>query len=74
NQKTRKTVMPFGGGPRLCPGAELAKVEIAFFLHHLVLNYRWKVKEDDFPVAYPYVEFGRGLLLEVEPAKEELRK
>ncbi|KAG6790066.1 hypothetical protein POTOM_006212 [Populus tomentosa] len=40
NQETRKTVMPFGGGPRLCPGAELAKVEIAFFLHHLVLNYR----------------------------------
>uniref|UniRef100_A0A6N2K3U5 Cytochrome P450 n=1 Tax=Salix viminalis TaxID=40686 RepID=A0A6N2K3U5_SALVM len=40
NQETRKKVMPFGGGPRLCPGAELAKVEIAFFLHHLVLNYR----------------------------------
>ncbi|XP_061962946.1 cytochrome P450 724B1 [Populus nigra] len=74
NQETRKTVMPFGGGPRLCPGAELAKVEIAFFLHHLVLNYRWKVKEDDFPVAYPYVEFRRGLLLEVEPAQEEFRK
>ncbi|KAH9791073.1 cytochrome P450 724B1 [Citrus sinensis] len=35
-----KRVMPFGGGPRLCPGAELAKVEISFFLHHLVLNYR----------------------------------
>ncbi|KAG6790067.1 hypothetical protein POTOM_006213 [Populus tomentosa] len=34
----------------------------------------WKVKEDDFPVAYPYVEFRRGLLLEVEPAQEEFRK
>ncbi|KAK3183688.1 hypothetical protein Dsin_030974 [Dipteronia sinensis] len=61
-----KKVMPFGGGPRLCPGAELAKVEISFFLHHLVLNYRWKTKADDFPVAYPYVEFTRGLLLEIE--------
>ncbi|XVF57915.1 hypothetical protein PTKIN_Ptkin07bG0020800 [Pterospermum kingtungense] len=40
DKATRKKVMPFGGGPRLCPGAELAKVEIAFFLHHLVLNYR----------------------------------
>ncbi|WCJ21221.1 Cytochrome P450 724B1 [Euphorbia peplus] len=59
-------MMPFGGGPRLCPGAELAKVETAFFLHHLVLNYRWKVKADDFPMAYPYVEFRRGLLLEIE--------
>ncbi|KAJ6754341.1 CYTOCHROME P450 26 [Salix purpurea] len=74
NQETRKKVMPFGGGPRLCPGAELAKVEIAFFLHHLVLNYRWKIREDEFPVAYPYVEFRRGLLLEVEPAQEEFRK
>ncbi|CAK7328175.1 unnamed protein product [Dovyalis caffra] len=74
NEGTRKKVMPFGGGPRLCPGAELAKVEIAFFLHHLVLKYRWKIKEDDFPVAYPYVEFPRGLLLEVEPAQEEMGK
>ncbi|KAH9300968.1 hypothetical protein KI387_012551, partial [Taxus chinensis] len=31
---------PFGGGPRLCTGLELAKAEIAIFLHHLVLNYR----------------------------------
>ncbi|KAK8491425.1 hypothetical protein V6N13_003320 [Hibiscus sabdariffa] len=59
--------MPFGGGPRLCPGADLAKLEIAFFLHHLVLNYRWKTMADDFPLAYPYVEFKRGLLLEIEP-------
>ncbi|XP_031260148.1 cytochrome P450 724B1-like isoform X1 [Pistacia vera] len=64
-----KTVMPFGGGPRFCPGAELAKVEISFFLHHLVLNYRWKIKADDFPVAYPYVEFSRGLVLDIEPTE-----
>ncbi|GAV84449.1 p450 domain-containing protein [Cephalotus follicularis] len=61
-----KKVMPFGGGPRLCPGPELAKVEISFFIHHLVLNYRLKLKADDFPLAYPYVEFLRGLPLEVE--------
>ncbi|PON46459.1 Cytochrome P [Trema orientale] len=36
----RKKVTPFGGGLRLCQGAELAKVVITylFFLHHLVLN------------------------------------
>lgn len=36
-----KKVTPFGGGARLCPGAELAKVVISFFLHHLVLTYRY---------------------------------
>ncbi|KAF2308434.1 hypothetical protein GH714_009621 [Hevea brasiliensis] len=69
DKATSKKVMPFGGGPRLCPGAELAKVETAFFLHHLVLHYRWEIKADDFPIAYPYVEFQRGLLLEIEPAE-----
>ncbi|KAK6267256.1 hypothetical protein QUC31_018093 [Theobroma cacao] len=74
DKATSKKVMPFGGGPRLCPGAELAKVEIAFFLHHLVLTYRWKTMADDFPLAYPYVEFRRGLLLEIEPVEAMLEK
>ncbi|XP_017614942.2 cytochrome P450 724B1 isoform X2 [Gossypium arboreum] len=74
NKATSKKVMPFGGGPRLCPGADLAKVEIAFFLHHLVLNYRWKTMADDFPLAYPYVEFRRGLLLEIEPVQAKAGK
>ncbi|KAK9925402.1 hypothetical protein M0R45_033726 [Rubus argutus] len=63
-----KKVTPFGGGARLCPGAELAKVVLSFFLHHLVLTYRWKTKPDECPLAYPYVEFRRGLLIEIEPA------
>ena len=27
---------------------------------------RWKTKADDFPLAYPYVEFRRGLNLDIE--------
>ncbi|KAL8506252.1 hypothetical protein ACS0TY_017209 [Phlomoides rotata] len=38
--QTCKKFTPFGGGSRCCPGFELAKVEVAFFLHHLLLNYR----------------------------------
>ncbi|XP_057437395.1 cytochrome P450 724B1-like [Lotus japonicus] len=67
NDKTSKKVAAFGGGPRLCPAADLAKVEIAFFLHHLVLNYRWKMNTDDHPIAFPYVEFTGGLILDLEP-------
>ncbi|XP_062224808.1 cytochrome P450 724B1-like [Phragmites australis] len=67
SQGTSKKFTPFGGGPRLCPGSELAKVEAAFFLHHLVLNYRWRIDGDDIPMAYPYVEFQRGLPIEIEP-------
>ncbi|KAK2969757.1 hypothetical protein RJ640_028037 [Escallonia rubra] len=67
-----KKVTPFGGGLRLCPGPELGKVETAFFLHHLVLNYRWKTREDDYPMSYPYMEFKKGLLLEIEPTEKRI--
>lgn len=32
--------LPFGAGTRLCPGNDLAKMEIAVFLHHFILNYQ----------------------------------
>lgn len=32
---------PFGGGPRRCPGYELARVELSVFLHHLVTRFRY---------------------------------
>ncbi|KAK4487159.1 hypothetical protein RD792_006477 [Penstemon davidsonii] len=60
-----KKFTPFGGGSRCCPGFELAKVEVAFFLHHLIQNYRWKVEDGEQPMAYPYVEFHKGLKLNV---------
>jgi len=33
------TFLPFGAGSRLCPGADLAKLEISIFLHYFLLNY-----------------------------------
>ncbi|GMJ14462.1 CONSTITUTIVE PHOTOMORPHOGENIC DWARF, CYTOCHROME P450 90A1, DWARF 3, CABBAGE 3 [Hibiscus trionum] len=44
---------PFGGGPRLCPGYELARVEISVFLHHLVTQFSWIPAEEDKLVFFP---------------------
>ena len=32
---------PFGGGLRLCPGLDLARLEASIFLHHLVTSFRY---------------------------------
>ncbi|ERN13707.1 cytochrome P450 716B1 [Amborella trichopoda] len=52
------TFVPFGGGPRMCPGLEFARVEMLVFLHNLVKNYKWelvfpneKIHMDPMPVA-----------------------
>ncbi|KAL8515125.1 hypothetical protein ACS0TY_014000 [Phlomoides rotata] len=37
----------FGSGPRMCPGINLAKLEISVFIHHLVCRYRWTALEKD---------------------------
>ncbi|KAJ0507102.1 putative (+)-abscisic acid 8'-hydroxylase [Helianthus annuus] len=37
----------FGNGPRMCPGMNLAKLEISIFIHHLVCRYKWKPVEKD---------------------------
>ncbi|KZV19021.1 hypothetical protein F511_08449 [Dorcoceras hygrometricum] len=58
--------MPFGGGPRLCAGSELAKLQMALFIHHLVLRFRWTLAEPDRAVAFPFVDFPRGLPIRVQ--------
>jgi len=35
-----KTFMAFGGGIRLCVGADFAKLQMAIFIHHMVTKYR----------------------------------
>ncbi|KAJ7952991.1 Cytochrome P450 [Quillaja saponaria] len=58
--------MPFGGGPRLCSGSELAKLEMAIFIHHLILNFHWEIADADQAFAHPYVEFPKGLPIRVQ--------
>ncbi|PQM40307.1 abscisic acid 8-hydroxylase 3 [Prunus yedoensis var. nudiflora] len=37
----------FGSGQRMCPGINLAKLEISVFIHHLVCRYKWIPLEKD---------------------------
>ncbi|KAK0597603.1 hypothetical protein LWI29_026813 [Acer saccharum] len=46
---------PFGGGPRLCPGNELARVELSVFLHHLITRFSWVPAEEDMLVLTTFI-------------------
>ncbi|KAJ7557601.1 hypothetical protein O6H91_04G001100 [Diphasiastrum complanatum] len=59
----------FGGGPRQCAGYELAKLEIAMFLHHLVTKFSWAPVEQDRKVYFPIVRMIKGLPIVVKDLK-----
>ncbi|KAI3973916.1 hypothetical protein MKX01_030492 [Papaver californicum] len=46
------TYLPFGAGSRLCPGNDLAKLEIMIFLHHFLLNYQLERTNPDCKLMY----------------------
>ncbi|URE40266.1 cytochrome P450 [Musa troglodytarum] len=55
---------PFGGGQRLCPGLDLARLEASIFLHHLVTNFTWVAEEDQI-VNFPTVRMKRRMPIRV---------
>ncbi|XP_043692791.1 beta-amyrin 28-monooxygenase-like [Telopea speciosissima] len=62
------TYVPFGGGPRMCPGKEYARLEILVFMHHVVNMFKWeKIIPDEKMIFNPIPEPAKGLPVRLKP-------
>lgn len=57
----------FGGGPRICPGYEFARIETLTTIHYLVTRFTWKLSCTDSFTRNPVPFFKRGLPIEIQP-------
>ncbi|XP_034676147.1 cytochrome P450 87A3-like [Vitis riparia] len=60
-----KNFIPFGGGSRLCAGAEFTKVLMTTFFHVLVTNYRLTKIKGGQIARSPALTFGNGLHINI---------
>ncbi|KAI3780536.1 hypothetical protein L2E82_10518 [Cichorium intybus] len=67
------TFVPFGGGPRMCPGKEYARLEILVFMHHLVTKFKWeKVIPDEQIIVNPMPSPAKGLPIRLYPHNNQI--
>lgn len=62
--------VPFGAGPRICPGYEFARIETLVAIHYLITHFKWKLLcSDNFfsrnPTSFP----SKGLPVQITPKK-----
>jgi len=58
------TYVPFGGGPRMCPGKEYARLELLVFIHNLVTRFKIEKAIPDEKIIYnPSPVPANGLLI-----------
>ncbi|KAL5974790.1 hypothetical protein ACLOJK_031461 [Asimina triloba] len=62
------TYIPFGAGPRVCPGNEFARIETLTIIHHLVMNFEWSLVNPQEKVTYyPFPYPSMGLPIKIKP-------
>lgn len=65
------TFVPFGGGPRMCPGKEFARLEILVFMHNVITKFKWeKVIPNEKIIYSPLPVPVNGLLIRLESVSE----
>ncbi|KAL3737057.1 hypothetical protein ACJRO7_025908 [Eucalyptus globulus] len=61
------TYVPFGGGPRMCPGKEYARLELLVFIHNLVTRFKIEKAIPDEKIIYnPSLVPANGLLIRLQ--------
>ncbi|PIA35353.1 hypothetical protein AQUCO_03500027v1, partial [Aquilegia coerulea] len=67
NWRSSPFYAPFGGGARFCPGAELARLQIALFLHFFVTRYRqvWTQLKEDHMSFFPSARLVNGFEIRI---------
>ena len=64
------TFVPFGGGPRMCPGKEYARLEILVFMHNLVKLFKWeKLIPNEKIIVNPFPMPANDLPIHLYPHK-----
>ncbi|KAJ4717486.1 Cytochrome P450 [Melia azedarach] len=60
--------VPFGGGPRICPGKEYARLQLLVFVHNMINKFRWeKVLPDEKLIRSPNLKPEKGFPIRLYP-------
>ncbi|CAM8909644.1 unnamed protein product [Rhodiola kirilowii] len=60
--------LPFGGGPRVCAGYQLAKLHILIFVHVVVTQYNWSLLDLNEPIVVDPLPFpAHGMPINIRP-------
>ncbi|KAL3835329.1 hypothetical protein ACJIZ3_010065 [Penstemon smallii] len=65
NWRSSPYFAPFGGGARFCPGAELARLQIALFLHYFLTTFRWRQLKEDQMSFFPSARLVNGFEIQL---------
>ncbi|CAI0400003.1 unnamed protein product [Linum tenue] len=71
NWRSSPCFTPFGGGARFCPGAELARLQIALFLHYFVTTYRWTQVKEDRMSFFPSARLVNGFQIRLSRRRQQ---